>query len=371
MIMKRYWGFVIKEFYHIFRDFRTLLILFGIPVAQVLIFGFVVSNDIKNVKVSILDYSGDEITQKITHKILSGGYFEVYSNLTNYDQIEPAFRTGNVREVIIFEPGFSQKLGKTGTAAIRIVSDASDANTGRLIATYTQGIIMNYIQETMIENDIIPYSINARSRMYFNQGMKGVYMFVPGTMALILTLISALMTSISITREKEMGTMEVLLVSPLKPLQIILGKVTPYIGLAFINAIMILILGHYVFKLPINGSIVLLLLETILYITLALSLGIFISTIAKNQQMAMFISMLALMLPTTLLSGFIFPIENMPHILQWLSALIPPRWYIVILKNIMLKGTGFMFIWKETLILMVMTAVFIGLSVKRFKIRLE
>ena len=369
--MKRYLGFVLKEFYHIFRDFRTLLILFGIPVAQVLIFGFVVSNDIRNIKISILDYSGDETTQKITNKILAGGYFELHSYLTDYEQIESTFRTGNVKEVIIFESNFSQNLGKTGTASMRIVSDASDANTGRLIATYTQGIIMNYIQETLAENGTIPYNIDIRSRMYFNQGMKGVYMFVPGTMAMILMLISALMTSISITREKEMGTMEVLLVSPLVPLQIISGKVTPYIGLAFIDAIMILILGYFVFGLPVNGSMVLLLFETILYIILALSLGIFISTVAKNQQVAMFISMIALMLPTILLSGFIFPIENMPKILQWLSTLMPPRWFIVILKNIMLKGTGIMFIWKETLILIGMTMIFIGLSVKRFKIRLE
>jgi ABC-2 type transport system permease protein len=369
--MKRYWGFVIKEFYHIFRDFRTLLILFGIPVAQILIFGFVVSNDIRNIKISILDYAQDETSQKITSRILSGGYFELHSYLSDYKEIEPAFRTGNVKEVIIFEPGFSQNLGKTGTASLRIVSDASDANTGRLIANYTQGIIVTYLQETAAENGTVPYTIDSRSRMYFNQGMKGVYMFVPGTMAMILMLISALMTSISITREKEMGTMEVLLVSPLKPVQIIFGKVTPYIGLAFINAIMILILGVFVFKLPIIGSMVLLLLETILFITLALSLGIFISTVAKNQQVAMFISMLALMLPTILLSGFIFPVENMPVILQWLSAIMPPRWFIIILKNIMLKGTGIMFIWKETLILMGMTLVFIGLSIKRFKIRLE
>lgn len=369
--MKRYWGFVIKEFYHIFRDFRTLLILFGIPVAQVLIFGFVVSNDIRNIKISILDYSNDEVTRKISDKILSDGYFELHSYLSDYNQIEDAFRTGNVKEVIIFEPDFSKNMGKTGSASLRIVSDASDANTGRLIATYTQGIIMNYLQETIAERNNLPYTIQPESRMYFNQGMRGVYMFVPGTMALILTLISALMTSISITREKEMGTMEVLLVSPLKPIQIILGKVTPYILLAFINAIMILLLGYFVFKLPVNGSLVLLLLETILYITLALSLGIFISTVAKNQQMAMFISMLALMLPTTLLSGFIFPVENMPAILQWLSAIIPPRWYIVILKNIMLKGVGIVFIWKETLILIGMTILFITLSVKRFKIRLE
>jgi ABC-2 type transport system permease protein len=254
---------------------------------------------------------------------------------------------------------------------VRIVSDASDANTGRLITTYTQGIILNYLRETISADVSLPYSINSRPRMFFNQGLKGVYMFVPGTMAMILTLISALMTSISITREKEMGTMETLLVSPLKPIQIILGKVTPYVLLSFINAIMILLLGYFVFGLPLNGSIVLLLLETILYIILSLSLGIFISTIAKNQQVAMFISMLALMLPTLLLSGFIFPIENMPLILQGLSCIMPPRWFITILKNIMLMGTGILFVWKETLILISMTFIFIALSVKRFRIRLE
>jgi ABC-2 type transport system permease protein len=369
--MKRYWGFVIKEFYHIFRDFRTLLILFGIPVAQILIFGFVVSNEIRNVEIAILDYSHDEISRKVTDKILSNGYFRLDSYLSDYSQIESVFRAGNVKEVIIFEPDFSKNMGKSGSASLRIVADASDANTGRLISTYTQGIIMNYIQEITGQNGTLPFTIDSKPRMYFNQGMKGVYMFVPGTMAMILMLISALMTSISITREKEMGTMEVLLVSPLKPAQIIFGKVTPYIGMAFINAITILLMSYFVFKLPLNGSMVLLLFETILYITLALSLGIFISTVAKSQQVAMFISMIALLLPTILLSGFIFPIENMPKILQWLSVIIPPRWFIVILKNIMLKGTGILYVWKETLIIMGLTSVFIGLSVKRFKIRLE
>jgi ABC-2 type transport system permease protein len=207
--------------------------------------------------------------------------------------------------------------------------------------------------------------------MYFNQGLKGVYMFVPGTIAMILTLISALMTSISITREKEVGTMEALLVSPLKPIHIILGKVTPYILLSFIDAIVILLLGYFIFDLPFNGHLILLLLEMILYVILSLSLGIFISTIAKSQQTAMFISMIALMLPTLLLSGFIFPIENMPIVLQGLSLIIPPRWFITILKNIMLMGTGILFVWKETLILLSMTIFFMTLSVKRFKIRLE
>jgi len=196
-------------------------------------------------------------------------------------------------------------------------------------------------------------------------------MFVPGIMAMILILISAMMTSIYIAREKEFGTMEVLLVSPLKPVQIILGKVTPYIALSFVITIIILLLGYLVFGVPITGSILFLLAVNILYIILSLSIGIFISTLAKTQQMAMFMSMLSLMLPTLLLSGFIFPIENMPLVLQWLSALLPPRWFIVIIKNVMLKGTGLLYNWKEILFLIGMILFFLVFSIRMFKIRLE
>jgi ABC-2 type transport system permease protein len=207
--------------------------------------------------------------------------------------------------------------------------------------------------------------------MFYNPEMKGVYMFVPGLMALILMLISAMMTSVTITREKEFGTMELLLASPLKPREIILGKVTPYIVLSFGNAVTILLLGYVVFGVPVKGSLWLLLLQSMLYISLALSLGVLISTVSRTQQVAMLLSMLGLMLPTILLSGFIFPIDNMPAILQGLSAIMPARWYIIIVKNIMLKGTGMGFIWKETLILLGMTVFFILAAVRRFKVRLE
>ncbi len=368
--MKRFLGFVIKEFYHIFRDYRTLIILFGIPMAQILIFGFVVTNEIRNVKIAILDQSKDGISSAITDKILSSGYFELAAELKSEKEIDRAFRMGEIKEALIFESNFGEKLEKYGEANLRIVADASDANTGNLIANYTQGIVMDYIQDYNKEITI-PYDIQIRERMYFNQQLEGVYMFVPGTMALILILISALMTSISITREKEFGTMEALLASPLKPTHIILGKVTPYIFLAFANAILILLVGYFIFEVPLNGSIFLLLIINIIYVSLSLSLGIFISTLATSQQMAMFISMLGLMLPTLLLSGFIFPIENMPVILQWLSTIMPARWFISSLKDLMIKGNGFWFIWQELLILSCMLAVFLLLSIKRFKIRIQ
>jgi len=208
-------------------------------------------------------------------------------------------------------------------------------------------------------------------RMFYNPALKGHFMFVPGVITMILILICALMTSVTITREKEFGTMEVLLVSPLRPLQIILGKVMPYFILSVVNVLLILVLSWLVFGLPVKGSIILLLAESMLYIMLSLSLGIFISTVSSTMQQAIFISLVGMMLPTILLSGFIFPIENMPVIYDWVSSVMPPRYFIVIIKNIMIKGTGFMYVWKETLILFVMTIIFIALSVKKFKIRLQ
>lgn len=368
--MELFLSFVKKELFHIFRDVKTLLILFGLPVALILIFGYVVTSEIRNAKIAILDHSKDEITTEITSKILSSGYFILSENLNSDKQIEEVFRKGEVREVIIFEPDFSKNLSKNKVANIQVITDASDANTANLILSYTRAIIQDYSMN-LNEGSVASIQVIAEPRMLYNEELKGVYMFVPGTMAFILMLVSAMMTSISIAREKEMGTMEVMLVSPLKPLQIILGKVTPYFVLSFINAITILILGYLVFGMPVKGSVLLLLGETMLFILMALSLGILISTASPNQQVAMFISMMALMLPTILLSGFIFPIENMPVALQWFSHIMPARWFITILKNIMLKGTGILFVWKESLILIGMTMIFIGLSVRKFKIRLE
>ena len=368
--MLRFLGFVKKEFFHIFRDVRTMLVLFGIPVIQLLIFGYVVTNEIRDIKIAIFDQSKDEVTLEITNKIISSGYFKLKKNLDNINNIEDIFRQGYVKEVIVFEPDFARNFEREGRAHVQLIADASDANTANLIVNYTQGIIRDYVNKTNADSSV-PIKIEPEVRMIFNEGLKGVYMFVPGTMALILMLVSAMMTSISIAREKEMGTMEVLLVSPLKPIQIVTGKVIPYVFFAFINAVTIIVLGHFVFGMPIKGNVVFLLAESFLFISMALSLGILISTVAKSQQVAMFISVFVLMLPALLLSGFIFPIENMPVILQWFSYIMPPKYFIIIVKNIMLKGTGITFVWKETLILFGMMILFIALSVKKFKIRLE
>ncbi len=368
--MKRFIGFIKKEFYHILRDRRSLFILFGMPIAQIMLFGFAITNEINNVDIAILDHSKDATTQEIINKISASKYFSIQQFIERESDIETVFKKGTVKAVLNFEKDFSKKLIKENTATIQIITDATDPNTANTITNFVNSILQKYQQE-LNKNITIVYQIMPQTRMVYNPELKSVFMFVPGVMTIILMLVSAMMTSISITREKELGTMEILLVSPLKPFQVIIGKVVPYIFLSVINAIVIIVLSIFVFKMPVQGSLLLLGLESVLFIINALSLGILISTISKTQQSAMMISLMGLMLPVIILSGFIFPISSMPLPLQIISNIIPAKWFIIILKSIMLKGVGITFIWKETLILIGMTLFFIGLSVKKYKIRLE
>ena len=368
--MKRFIGFVKKEFYHIVRDKRSLFILFGMPVAQILLFGFAITNEINNVDIAILDHSKDANTIEIINTISASKYFSIQQVIQKESEIEAVFQKGHVKAVLNFENDFGKNLIKNHKATIQIITDATEPNTANTITNYVNAIILQY-QKELNQNTAITYQIIPETRMVYNPELKSVYMFVPGVMTIILMLVSAMMTSISITREKELGTMEVLLVSPLKPFQVIVGKVFPYIFLSIINAIVIVALSIFVFKMPVEGSLFLLALESILFIISALALGILISIISATQQTAMMISLMGLMLPTILLSGFIFPISSMPLPLQIISNIIPAKWFIIIIKGIMLKGVGVQYIWKETLILLGMTVFFIALSVKKYKIRLE
>ncbi|OOG72694.1 ABC transporter permease [Flavobacterium sp. A45] len=368
--MKRFIGFVTKEFYHIFRDKRTMFILFGMPVAQIMLFGFAITNEINNVNIAILDQSKDTETQQIINKISASKYFNIVNKITHEAQIESVFRTGKVKAVLVFEKDFIQNLQNKKAAKVQVITDATDPNMANTITNYINAILQNYTQE--LNKNIKPvYQIQTQTQLYYNPELKSVFTFVPGVMTVILMLVSAMMTSISITREKEMGTMEVLLVSPIKPFQVVIGKVFPYVFLSIINATIIVLLGVLVFKMPIEGSLFLLALESILFIITALSLGILISTIAQSQQTAMMFSLAGLMLPVIILSGFIFPISSMPLPLQIISNIIPAKWFIIIIKAIMLKGATIHTIWKETLILIGMTVFFIALSIKKYKIRLE
>jgi len=368
--MKQFIGFIKKEFQHIFRDKRTLIVLFGMPVVQILLFGFAITNEINNVDIAVVNNSNDLDTGKLISEINASKYFHIDDYLKNERNINTLFQKGKVKAVLVFEDKFSKKRTLENKATVQLITDASDPNVANSISNYLTAILKQF-QEKENKYATVNYRIQIQSRIFYNPSLKSVYNFVPGVMTIILMLISAMMTSISITREKEQGTMEILLVSPLNPKQIIIGKVIPYIFLAAVDAIIILVLGFFVFKMPIEGTIILLTLESLLFIVASLTLGILISTISKSQQAALMISLMGLMLPTILLSGFIFPVSSMPVILQILSNIIPAKWFIIILKGILLKGVGFMYIWKESLILLLMTLFFIWISIKKYKVRLE
>jgi len=366
----RFGAFLHKEFLHILRDRRTLIILFGIPLIQLLLFGYALTNEVKNIKIAIADYSHDEMTKQLIQQINASPYFKITEIAHSPSEYDEMLRSGRIKEIIVFEPNFSKNYIANGKANIQLLADASEPNTAQLIINYTNAIITSYSQSKSISKSN-PANINIKIRMLYNENMKESYNFVPGLFAMILMLISAMMTAITITREKEMGTMEILLASPLKPIQIILGKVTPYFCLSIVNAAVILVVGTLVFDVPIKGSLCLLTCEILLYIFMALSLGIMISSLVSDQMAAMAMSGFGLMLPTILLSGFIFPIKNMPLPLQILSNIMPPRWFVEITRSIMLKGDNLYVLWPQTLILIVISAIFLFVSFKKFKIRLE
>lgn len=366
--MKRFLSFVHKEFLHIFRDRRTLLILFGLPFVQVLLFGFALTNEIKYARIAILDNNKGIHSNQITSRLLSSGYFQLEENLVSYPQIEQAFRKGTIKMVVVFPPDFDLAYERQQSAQIQLLADASEQNTAISLVNYASAIIRDYSGEQNPQATR-PMTIDVRSRMVFNPELKGAFVFVPGVMAMVLLLVSAMMTSVTIAREKEMGTMEVLAVSPLSQVQIIFGKVLPYLLLSFINGCLIISLGIFVLHIPLQGSLLLLLAETLLFIFLALSIGIFISTLTDSQLVAMFASLVIMLMPTIFLSGFIFPIESMPKPLQVISNIIPAKYFIAIVKGIMIKGIGIGSLLKETVVLFGMSAVFILISLKKLKTR--
>lgn len=366
---KQFMAFVKKEFYHIFRDRRTMFILLGMPVVQIIIFGFALTNEVKNAKIAVLDQSKDGATTSIIQEINASRYFDVEENLYSYKEIEETFKKGKIKLVIVFPQGFNEDLQHFNKAQVQLIADASDPNVANTLTNYASAIIMDY--QVHITNDIqLPYTIHTEIRMLYNPQQKGAYSFVPGVMAMVLMLVCTMMTAITIVKEKELGTMEVMLVSPMQPLKIILAKAVPYLLLSLVNIISILLLSVFVLDVPVNGSLPLLLAESTLFIITCLILGLLISSSTDSQQTAMFISLTGMFLPTIMLSGFMFPIENMPKALQLISNLVPARWFYAIVKDVMIKGVGLQSIWKETLILLGMTIVLLGLSIKKFKIRL-
>ena len=368
--MKQLIAFIRKEFYHVFRDRRTLLILFGIPIAQIILFGQALSSEVKNIGIAVLDEANNTYSQEITHRLQASPYFKLKEPLLRYDQVEDQFKRGTIKAALIFPPDFGKDLYTPSGASLQLITDGSDPNTAKTVQNYFSGMVASYQQELNPAIQL-PYQITVENRMLYNEEQNGSMNFVPGVIALVFMIVSTALTSVAVVREKELGTMEILLVSPFNPLKILIAKAVPYLILSLINFTVILLLSVYMLDVPIRGNLLLLYAESTLFIIICLSLGLLISTSTSSQQTAMLIAMMGMMLPTAFFTGFMFPIENMPLVFQGIAKVFPSSYYYAIVKKVMLKGLDFSYIWKETLILIAMAVLFLTLAMKKFKIRLQ
>lgn len=370
--MKQLLVFIKKEFYHVFRDRRTLLIMFGLPVVQIILFGFALSSEVKNIHLVIADYAKDVKSQKLINKIMTSEYLLVEQVNMNYEEIGSEFRKGEVKGALVIPANFSSDLVHMGNAQIQVITDGSDPNISKTVVNYLTTIIADFQrQETLSSPVPASLSIQPEIRMLYNEEGNGSLNFIPGVMALILMIVCTALTSVSVVKEKEMGTMEVLLVSPFKPMFVLIAKAIPYLLLSLVNFTLILLLAVFVLNVEVRGSLLLLYLESTLFIITCLSLGLLISNVTSSQQTALLISLMGMMLPTLIFTGFIMPLENMPKFFQIVSNIIPSRWYYLAVKSIMLKGLGFSYVWRETLVLTCMTVVLLGIALKNFKVRLQ
>ena len=362
--MKQFISFVRKEFYHIFRDARTTMILLLMPVILIILFGYAITTEIKRVPIAIFDQSRDELTLKMADRLNASEYFELYTTVDSYEDAGALFRQGKVHVIVVFPPQYAS----TADAQVQVLADATDPNEATQLIAYCSAIIAEQLKgESAVESK----AVTPVTTLLYNPQMKGAYNFVPGIMGLIMMLICAMMTSISIVREKETGTMEVLLVSPVRPIYIVVSKMVPYFVLSCINLATILLLSVFVLGVPVAGSLAALWLVSLIYIIANLSLGLLISTMAQQQVIALMFSGLLLMMPTMLLSGMVFPIESMPWPLRGISCILPARWYITAVRKLMIQGLPMIYAWKEIVILASMAVVLIGASLKKLNNRLE
>jgi ABC-2 type transport system permease protein len=366
--VRSFLGFVRKETLHLLRDRQTLAILILFPVVQVLIFGFAVRTDVRDIAIAIVDPTPDVATSELRERIDASDRFHIVYVASSAQGLDLQFRHGSIRQALVLPTDVERRLGRGDSLPIQLLTDGSDPNTGGIMQGYATAIVQRWHRDAVPAGGAL--RIEPQARMRYNPTLESSHLFVPGLVAFVLTIVSALMTAISITREKETGTMEMLLVSPIRPTAIVAGKVIPYIVLGFVSVLLVLVAARTVFGVPLRGSLVLLLAESGLYIVTALALGIVISTKAPNQRTAMIAALAGLMMPTLLLSGFIFPLDSLPKVLQWLSYVVPARWFLTIVRGIMIKGAGLETLWQETLILIGMTLFLLAMGSRGLAIRL-
>lgn len=360
-------AFMVKELRHILRDRQTLSILLLLPLAMVVLFGFALRNDVRDVRVAFVDPEPDHATIALRSRFAGNGLFRVVGVARSTSGLERLFRRGSADLAVVFEGGFAGRLAEGVPAGLLVISDASDPNTGSRMQAYASAVIASYQAEQGADGGV---HIVAQTRMRYNPRLESVILFVPGLIALVLTMVTALMTAISLSREKERGTLEVLLVSPLRPWHIVVGKVLPYLLLALANVVTALLAAWIIFRVPFRGSIALLLAASLLYALVGLALGVLIAALTTSQRAAMIGAMAGTMLPSTLLSGMIFPIASLPGWLQVVTNVVPARWFIIIARGIMLQGVGLEYLWRPLLVLAVMLVVLMVAAIRAFRPRL-
>lgn len=364
--MNQFISFVIKETKHIVRDRRTMLFLFGMPVVMMLIFGFAITTDVRNVKVTVVTAVMNPRIQQVVQRIDASEYFVVTHTVSTTQEAKQLLADHQADMAIVFSNDFVNDR-YSEQASVQFLVDYTDPNMAEQRVSYIQQIIMDELrsQQTAQQQAI------ANTKLLYNPQMKSAYNFVPGIMGMLLMLICAMMTSVSIVREKERGTMEVLLVSPVKPLYIMIAKTVPYFVLSIFILISILLISKFILAVPIEGSVITILAVSLLYIVLALALGMLISVVSQTQVVALLISGMLLIMPSTMLSGMIYPIESMPAVIQYISTIVPTRWYVSAIKKVMIMGVGVNMIYEELIIMLGMTLLFLGIALKKFKIRLS
>ena len=365
--MKQFISFVIKEAKHILRDKRTMLILFGMPIVLMLLFGFAITNDVKNVRTVIVTSQMDHLTRAAVERLAASEYFTITATVPTPKDAEWMIRSQKADMSLTPSPS---RMGEGSGYNWQIIVDGADPNMAQQWATYAQAILAQPIGG---KNYSLPSPMREGPgvRLLYNPQMKSAYNFVPAIMGMLLMLICAMMTSISIVREKERGTMEVLLVSPVRPLMVIIAKAVPYLVLAFAILVVILLMARYVLGVPLSGSMFWIIAVSVLYILLALSLGLLISSVAQTQLVALLLSAMVLLMPVVMLSGMMFPVESMPQVLQWIAAVVPPRYYIEAMRKLMIMGVGIGEVLREVAILAAMTALLLTVALKKFNQRLE
>ncbi len=350
--MKQFTALVLKEMRHILRDRRTMLILFGMPVAMMLLFGFAISTDVRNVRTVVVSTTVDNLARQRIEALGASEYFDIVGCVETPAQTERLIRSQRADIAVVFAPHLARHGG------VQFITDGADPNMAQMYTAYASQILSQA-------------NAPVSARLLYNPQMRSCYNFVPGIMGMLLMLICALMTSVSIVREKEQGTMELLLASPVRPLMVLIAKVVPYLVLSFVILCGILLISRFVLGVPVAGSLFWIFAVSGIYILVALSLGLLISTVARTQLTALLSSAMMLMLPSILLSGMMYPVESMPRVLQCVSAVLPPRYYIAAIRKLMIMGVGIDKVVPEVAVLLAMLAVLLGAALLNFKKRLE